>query len=689
MSTTPLEFIASTVELAQEPALSIPGTIVNALPLVTVGSGSFIVFYVLCLLLYFLSFLIVVSLWPGGKEATLDRFAAATVVNSGITLFASLVQSFVDLVVTSAGNLVWLFLTVFAIICFSTAVNVIYTYYGAFGSTFVREYNFTLGPVLDALVYGGLGLFEQVFKGLIPLYNLVMYVWSKFLMQSLRVATEGDVIQLTVGVAKAFGYAGWSFAESSVSWFESMARQCDQFSAVDDSCYLPQLRELDLVTPMYHIRFAIRHIGAWIAEICPLATIPYEAISYPLTDLNLARAIHYAVNSVLHLFINVPIITLRRCFDSQDFTLFNRDITDPTFCFPDTAPVFNYLAEAVVNLGRAVDNTMDIVGFLALNVLSVQGQLETPTCADPYPMLRHISGSGVSAEAPSVFGNNRTTLIGLTPGLMAITDGTSVEFVDHQRFIHSTLMVNSFDTSIDIQHGLAAVTYANGVQHDSAGEDATGVLGCKCEDVQLSLDPNSPLSDGQSYMQITCAIAQYDPLGEFSGNGIVETEFEVESTSLYMKCKNTKISVQSVRYPARRFNTPTELLTTGLGIPGASEFGIGTRLCGNSQTCNEVDAIVYVMPLCGVSTDSPYYDSGSEAACLSNFARSSCYPYCMGLRTRASANEKIILHSAETMHEYVTLLKRDCTLVNVPGSGVDDDGVDVDNEQLTMQVQFN
>lgn len=631
MASVAAEFLASAFELARGSADSPPGALLNALPLVAIGSGAFVVFYLLSLLLYFVSFLIVVSLWPSGQDASLGRFAAATVVNSGITLFASLLQNFVNVFVASVSNSVYLFAAVFAFVCFASLFHVVYLYAGGFATQYIVHYNAEWGPLVEVTVHGAISIAQKVLAGLVPLYNLVAYVTTKFFFQSLRVATEGNLLELTVGVATALGNAGWSFAESSIQFLQSTSLTCEQFSSSDDSCLLPQLRELDLVTPLYHLRFAVVHVGAWMAQICPVATVPFQAITYPLTDLNLARALHYAANSVLQIYVNIPLITIQRCHMAESgSTMFTGGNMDARMCFPDAAPAFNYMAEAVVNLGRAIDNTLDVVGFLALNAISLQGQLEAPTCADPYPFLRHISGAGVSDDAPDVFGGNRTTLVGLTPGLFAISDGFSAEYVDHNRFISSTVIQGAFQEPVDIQHGLAAVTFANNMYHDAAGDDQTGILGCRCEDIPLQVAPGSPLADAQTYMKITCGIALYDPLREYNANGIVETEFEMESTSLYMTCSQTKISVQSVRYPSRRFTTPTELLTTGLGIPGASEFGIGSRMCSTASTCNEVDAIIFVMPLCSVRTGAggPAAGAGTEASCLSNFARSSCYPFC-------------------------------------------------------------
>ena len=86
------------------------------------------------------------------------------------------------------------------------------------------------------------------------------------------------------------------------------------------------------------------------------------------------------------------------------------------------------------------------------------------------------------------------------------------------------------------------------------------------------------------------------------------------------------------------------------------------------------------MPLCGVDPGSALYDAGAELACVDNFIRSSCYPYCVGLRTRGSANAPVRLYSAETMESYVTLLREDCVLRNVRGGGTEAGGADEPEE---------
>jgi hypothetical protein len=152
-------------------------------------------------------------------------------------------------------------------------------------------------------------------------------------------------------------------------------------------------------------------------------------------------------------------------------------------------------------------------------------------------------------------------------------------------------------------------------------------------------------NNGLPPMEITCAMVL---LGaeSYSNASLADLTFNVVfqhgSTANYMACHEAEISVQSVRWPATRFTK---------AYVDSSELD---DTCQSKGICSEVDATIWVAPLCTSRADR------IPEVCAPSFKYASCFPYCMAARRSGSASEGQVLYNAIDWKDSVTLMNRDC-----------------------------
>lgn len=277
----------------------------------------------------------------------------------------------------------------------------------------------------------------------------------------------------------------------------------------------------DLITPMVGVREIAVSLTKIVNNMCTGAVGPAGIVVYPFLDINLAKGIHNLVNSILFAVIQVPSITYQRCKNNGGIVM----------CLPDFEPVFNMANAGLRSFGRLADNWLDVSSIIVQKSLG----LPTPQC-DGVPLS--LSPANYSR---SVFGNNRTLVVGLTPGLYAVTDGFHTQYFSHYNSQESEVVTNSWPVPVDVSFGVAAVTYYTGGDRDAEGNPSTAMLGCSCTD-----------NSGAPPMRIRCALALRDSgaLGEtisVDSDLTFEVVFQKRSTSRYLTCREAQISVQSVR----------------------------------------------------------------------------------------------------------------------------------------------
>ena len=170
---------------------------------------------------------------------------------------------------------------------------------------------------------------------------------------------------------------------------------------------------------------------------------------------------HNLANFVLYTFLHLPSVTVQRCYNN------NHDLI---MCLPDFEPSFNLLVAGLRNLGMLLDNWLDVASIIVQKSLGLDPKAE---CEAQALLLAPASYSR------AVFGNNQTIVVGLTPGLYAVTDGTHAQYFNHYDSIESTILPNAWPIPIDVRYGVAAVTYTTMQRDGATGEASTTMMGCR------------------------------------------------------------------------------------------------------------------------------------------------------------------------------------------------------------------
>lgn len=227
------------------------------------------------------------------------------------------------------------------------------------------------------------------------------------------------LIDLAVAIMSFFKH----LAISTFNFVIPLITGCPQ--PVDDRCFEPGLRSFDFLTPMADARTIAAVMSKFPRIICAGAAGPSDILIYPLLDINLAKGVHAIGNAILYLLVQMPSITAQRC-TAYPGTL--------TMCLPDFDPVFNYLVSGYRSLGRMADNWINVASIIAQKSIG----FDAPECA---PQSAQLTAANASF---GLFGANRTAVVGLTPGLYAVTDGVHVQYFNHYSNVESVLVPHAW-----------------------------------------------------------------------------------------------------------------------------------------------------------------------------------------------------------------------------------------------------
>lgn len=211
-----------------------------------------------------------------------------------------------------------------------------------------------------------------------------------------------------------------------------------------DACYDPGSRTYDFMTPMADVLDMSVAVSGILDNMCRGASGPVDIAMYPLMDINTAKAVHNIGNSVLFALIHVPSITIERCKNEQS-------TGGVVMCLPDFEPPINMLLAGLRSLGRMLDNWLDVSSIIVQKSLGISS---TSTDCQSVP----LSLTAANYSKP-VFGTNEVRVVGLTEGLYAVTDGTSVQYFNHYTSTESVLATDVWPIKVDVSFGIAAVTY--------------------------------------------------------------------------------------------------------------------------------------------------------------------------------------------------------------------------------------
>jgi hypothetical protein len=335
---------------------------------------------------------------------------------------------------------------------------------------------------------------------MVPLWNLAIYcvktIPSRVLFENV-LRNMGDFKESVVHLALFMQ----RLALSLFAYVKLILSPPDSFD--------PNLRLLDLVTPLSEWRLAVSYMLTFVGDMCAVATSVLDVLLYPFLDINFGLGVHNLVNSLLTLLIHVPAVTIDRCSAGGGPLV---------YCLPDFEPVIELAVHGVRNLGLLVDNWLDVTMLIIQSVLTAT----SPACTG-----WTVVDFGNNKGSP-LMGANATAIVGVAAHLFAKTDGWNVELYTRTT---TTSLPGAFPLAMNVNYGIASV---------SASVDARGLLGCTCSD--------------QDYgMQIVCAVA---PLDALTPSYFVPVEFRVPTTSFYMGCGRSKIKLDSIRWPATRYTSP-------------------------------------------------------------------------------------------------------------------------------------
>ena len=368
---------------------------------------------------------------------------------------------------------------------------------------FQQHYNSSVGGVLRMALVIPMRLVQMLWDTTIPLYNLIVYCATTI---PTRVILENVLRDLHNFEQSILNLALFlrALMQSLVAYVGVIVDQPDSFD--------PNLRLLDLITPLGYWRLAVSYLLAWVGDACSVASSLVDMVAYPFLDINMGLGVHNLVNSALTLVIQTPIMTVRRCAAGGGAVV---------YCLPDFEPAIELAVLGARQMGYMVDNWLDVVTIIVQSMLTNT----SPACEG---WLAVADTFGKDGYGGGLLGINETVIVGVDDHHFAKTDGWNVE-------VHSRTGVQSypsaFPAQMNVNYGVAVV---------SVTPEVRGLMGCACAD--------------QNYgMQVVCAVAPMDAL---TPSFYVPVEFEVPTTSFFMGCGKAKIRLDSVRWPVTRSTSP-------------------------------------------------------------------------------------------------------------------------------------
>jgi len=597
---------------------------------------------VLHAIVYFIASLGLVRSADGVK-----RFASITVVKEGVSGIFDIVQGAV-LSLTTLFSYWALFLLAVTVVFFAV---VIMSDFASVLTTWVSVYNSEASSSLRSLFLTGLQWGEYFIRPFILTWNSFWFVFKGVFLDVLvpvALKSPSNFLKFAGAISDTTQATAVSFYTYTMRFKGecSIERLVAVSNSTNTPCFVPGRRALDLITPIGEGRVAASYFLLIAKDACQFLTAPLDLLFFPLLDINFAKSLHSLVNAILYWLVGMPVTTLDRCNAASSSAYPEGHWFRLLMCIPDTTPGFNYLVASMKRLGQMLDNWLNASWMVVVASLG----MKTPECA-PVPLTFK------KVQESTLFGGNRTRYVGLSDGAYGLTDGTSAQWVFFNGQIREVFAPYAWgENAVDIKHGLAAVSYAKdsddatalGVDASSERGETLSMMGCRCDDVPQEL--------GGTRMQISCSILRYDAgaaqltseAQELVAPLTVPVSFFSEDTATYMTCAQSKIVVDSARFPLWRLGEHVES-----GKPQNFEDPLNsyTRQDGTDGPA-EIDAVLYVMPACDVTPGSV------NPECSSTFG--GCFPYCIAARPTGSRNDGLVLYNAHDWEQSIQVLDRNC-----------------------------
>lgn len=537
---------------------------------------------------------------------------AGLVMGSALNVGGSLVGSLVSLAARSVSLVGWVLVLYLVFYCLSAVWYVMYEQHPEVVFYAVEFYNSRFGPFLHGFFFVPLDLFNVVLKGVLPLYNGIVWIVRGLLFKGL-LPLVWDEAGLLVDLGVSLLGLGKGLSLSLVGFVQSLG--CDGLTCIDRPA------ALDLVTPMGSVRDLAVVSSRMGGALCSSLAVPIDLALYPLVDVRLARGLHSLVNGLLHLVLHVPRAAAKRC-NAYGKTGAHVDVL---MCTPDVQPVFDHTVSGVRDIGIAVDNWIGVGAAMARR--SLTGLPED--CSRETVAPDRFRGGLL---------NGLQTVVGLTDWLMAASNGSLAYFWGQ---VTVDVAPRSWPEPVDVRMGLAAVSFDEAAEVEVSGvtqgqrpatRQTTSVFGCRCLDTTKGL-------------VVRCSVLPMTGLVSGSSHSF-DVKFQDSTWSGLMTCAQVEVSVRSVRWPVRRYEGKTvPFAGETLDLPGTD--------CMSRGSCESVDATIWLVPRCDLLRP----EQCSDAA-----VGTSCFPFCMAARISGSRNANPVFVNAEAWRSGRQLLMRDCGL---------------------------
>lgn len=550
------------------------------------------------------------TLFVGGDK---DRgVRAGLVIGGAVNVGGSLVSALVGVAARSVGLVGWVLVLYLLFYCLSAMWYVLYEEHPEVVFYFTSFYNSRLGPFLHGYFFVPLDLFNLLLKGVLPLYNGVVWIVRGLLSKGL-LPIVWDEAGLLVDLGVSLLGVGKGLSLSLVGFVQGLG--CEGLSCIDRPA------TLDLLTPMGSVRDLAVVSSRMGGVLCSSLSVPIELLLYPLVDVRLARGLHGLVNGLLHLVLHVPRAAAKRCGAYGKAGAH----VDVLMCTPDVQPVFDHAVSGVRDIGIAVDNWIGVGAAMARR--SLTGLPED--CARETVGPDRFRGGLLKGLQ---------TVVGLTDWLMAASNGSLAYFWGQ---VTVDVAPRSWPEPVDVRMGLAAVSFDEAAEVEVSGvtqgqrpatRQTTSVFGCRCLDTTKGL-------------VVRCSVLPMTGLVSGSSHSF-DVKFQDSTWSGLMTCAQVEVSVRSVRWPVRRYEGKTvPFAGETLDLPGTD--------CMSRGSCESVDATIWLVPRCAALRP----EQCSDAA-----VGTSCFPFCMAARISGGRNANPVFVNAEAWRTGRQLLMRDCGL---------------------------
>lgn len=395
------------------------------------------------------------------------RYARFQFAGSFLPLGSKVTSSIVSLVADVVGSIYSIGLGLILVSIFFSVLYIVFEYHRDTFVTVVAYWNDPVGPIVYQSFIAPLKLLSAIGTPFIAFFNWIWWMFTRVL-HAVFFKNMIKSYELTVDLGTSLGQFTKSITESLVQYVTEASSECG------DTCYEVGPKLFDFITPLTAFRGAVVAVLGFSDELCSILTPLMQTLLYPFLDINFARGMHNFLNSILFATVNMPIMTIQRCSAATPNGGFPSGGWDMAMCFPDIEPPFNLMTSGLRYFGLMLDNLVELVFFnmqRAVGLTVEECELyATPLAAANYS--KQLMGG-------------RTTVVGLTGDLYAVTDGVHAQYFSGSRAYESSTVVNVWPTEVDVSHGVAAVEYRAkyGVNRDDQADAKTSMLGCRCVDL--------------------------------------------------------------------------------------------------------------------------------------------------------------------------------------------------------------